>query len=69
LNQNKIKYTFNYTLENGVSSYIISDDIIDKAAKEIYGKSITLTKNSVDAINLILNYTIEIETEEDVVIS
>jgi hypothetical protein len=62
-----MKYTFNYTLENGVNSYTISDALIDKAAKEVYGKSITITKNSVDAINLILDYTID--TETDIVIS
>lgn len=62
-NQNKIQYTFNYTLENGVSSYSISNNTIDNAVKAVYGKSITITKNSVDAINLVLNYSIEKEPD------
>jgi len=65
--QNNIQYTFNYTLENGVSAYTISDSTIDKAAKTAYGNTITITKKPVDAINLILNYTIE--KEPDIIIS
>jgi hypothetical protein len=63
LKQNNIQYTFNYTAENGVSSYTISDTTIEKAAKTVYGNTITITKKPVDAINLILNYRIEKETD------
>jgi hypothetical protein len=31
--QNKIQYTFNYTTTNGVSSYTISDSLLDKSVK------------------------------------
>ena len=65
-NNNNTNYTFNYTLKNGVSSYTISDNMLEKAAKNIYGNTITITKNTVDAIKLILSYSID--KEPDVVI-
>ena len=65
--QNNIKYTFNYTLENGISSYTISNSTLEKSAKSIYGNTVTITKNTVDAIKIILAYIIE--KEQDVVVS
>lgn len=60
-NYNKKIYTFNYTLNNGINSYNISDATLEKAAKSIYGNTISITKNPVDAIKLILSYNIENE--------
>ena len=66
-NSNNIIYTFNYTLNNGISSYTIGDDILDKWAKGIYGNTISITKSVVDAIKIILAYTIEKQT--DIIVS
>lgn len=66
-NYNNAVYTFNYTLNNGISSYTISNSTLDKSAKSIYGNTVTITKNTVDAIKIILAYTIE--KEPDVVVS
>ncbi len=66
-NNNNINYTFNYTIENGISSYTIADKTLDLAAKKIYGNTINITKNIVDAIKIVLAYTIE--EEEKIIIS
>lgn len=62
-NKQGIIYTFEYTIVDGVSNYTINNDTLYKTIVWIYGKKITITKNPVDAIKLILNYTIEKEEE------
>lgn len=62
-NKQGIVYTFEYTIVDGVSSYTISNENLYNTIVWIYGKKITITKSPVDAIKLVLNYTIEKEEE------
>lgn len=60
--QNKITYTFSYIQDKGVTSYTISDQTLERSAKDTYGTAITITSNPVDAIKLILGYHPTIDT-------
>ena len=63
----RLTYIFEYTSWNGVTKYSISDAQLDKGAKALYGNTISLTKNPVEAITIILNYKNDkpIEQEDD----
>ena len=52
---NKINYSFVYK-KDGITSYTISDKVLETSAKAIYGATVSLTKNPLDAISLILSY-------------
>ena len=56
--KNRITYLFNYTTTDGVVSYSISNAILEQQAKALYGSKVTLTKNPVEAITIILNYEV-----------
>ena len=58
-NRQGITYTFNYSINDGVDSYTISDVNTFNAIKSTYWEKITITKNSVDAIKLILDYIVK----------
>lgn len=54
---NKINYSFVYK-KDGITSYTISDKVLETSAKALYGTTISLTKNPIDAITLIVSYRI-----------
>lgn len=56
---NNMQYIFSYTKEQWITDYTISNPQWDQWAKNIYGPTVNLTRNSVDAINIILNYKLE----------
>lgn len=52
-----VTYVFIYDALQGVTNYTISDKNIETSAKQNYGSTITLTKDPVEAIKIILNHT------------
>lgn len=61
----RVTYIFEYSREDGVSQYSISDPQLDSAIKALYGISISLTKNPVEAITIVLNYKEDKPIEPD----
>ena len=65
-----VTYIFIYDALQGVTNYTISDKNIETSAKQTYGSAITLTKDPVEAIKIILNHIApsgQVTTGSDVV--
>jgi hypothetical protein len=67
INQKNINYTFYYTEEKWVENYTISNILLEKSAKSLYGKTINITKKPIEAINVILQYNWETAQEPTII--
>ena len=59
--RNSIKYVFTYNSTQWVTNYSISDKVLEQSVMNTYWSAITLTKNPVEAITILLSHKVEKE--------
>lgn len=56
--KNSVTYTFQYTAWESLSSYLVSDATLNTELKSKYNNTVSVASTLVDAITLVLNYTL-----------